>query len=449
LFKINQITGWLLLLLAALAAPLAAADTLEVSLGEVLDYARGKSPQVLSAESQADAASGMELASLAGFMPHLKLSEEFMRGNDPVFAFGSRLRQGRFTQNDFALDALNHPAPLTNYATRVMVQQPIFNGGMSFYGRKTAASYADAARSGASSVTGQTLFMVKQAYYSVILARENKKVIDAAVKAAESHAHQAAQMAATGLATRADELKAQVRLAELEQQRIRVENMIQVAVENLKLASGWHSDQFLLPSDSLTGRALELKLDELTAYAKANQPALAAARHVAKAAEYDARAAWGEVIPHLNGFFQYERDGQDAFGGDGDNWMVGLSLDWYPFDGFGHVGKIQSKRAMREKAAWDAALADHHLEVQVKEAYLNVGATNEMLGVARKAVDQARESLRIVENQYAEGLATITDLLDTEVAATNSELSRTQALFDYNLALARLSLVTGGYPEVN
>ena len=77
---------------------------------------------------------------------------------------------------------------------------------------------------------------------------------------------------------------------------------------------------------------------------------------------------------------------------------------------------------------------------------LDAGAAGQMIGVARQATEQAEESLRILENQYREGLATITDLLDTELAATNSRLSYVQALYGYNLALARVSLVTGGFP---
>ena len=437
------------LVLTVAAAPSRAADTLTVSLDEVLEHARLKSPRVLAARSGAEAAEGMELASLAGFLPRLKLSEQFSRGNDPVFAFGTRLRQSRFTQADFALGPLNEPSALNNWATRVVVEQPIFNGGKSFYGRKTASSYADAARSGSEAVTDQTLFGVKQAYYSVILARESMKVIDAAFKAAESHVHQARQLVATGLATRADELKASVRLAELEQQRIRIGNMVVLGVENLKLASGWREEVFLLPSENLVDRELDLSLDSLTAFATVNQPQLAAANSAARAAEYEARAAWAEVVPHLNGFAQYERDATGAFGNDGNNWMVGISLDWYPFNGFGNIGKIKSKRAAREQAAWEAALAGHYLEVQVKEAYLDADAAGRMVAVARSSVEQARESLRIVENQYAGELATITDLLDTELAATNSELSLARSLYEYNVALARLSLVTGGHPAVN
>ncbi|MBN2288309.1 MAG: hypothetical protein JXQ83_03180, partial [Candidatus Glassbacteria bacterium] len=71
-------------------------DTLEVTLGEVIGHALKASPRILAAESGVDQAQGMKTASLAGNLPHLSVSEVFNRGNDPVFAFGSKLRQARF-----------------------------------------------------------------------------------------------------------------------------------------------------------------------------------------------------------------------------------------------------------------------------------------------------------------------------------------------------------------
>ena len=82
----------------------------------------------------------------------------------------------------------------------------------------------------------------------------------------------------------------------------------------------------------------------------------------------------------------------------------------------------------------------------MRAAYLDVGAAKQMIAVAREAEKQADESLRIVENQYREGQTTITDLLDTELATTNARLSLVHALCGYNVAIARLSMVTGGYP---
>ena len=91
------------------------------------------------------------------------------------------------------------------------------------------------------------------------------------------------------------------------------------------------------------------------------------------------------------------------------------------------------------------SLMCHKVEVEVREAYLDAKAAGQRIEVAKKATEQAEESLRIVENQYNEGLATITDLLDTELTTTNTHLSFAQALYEYNLALARVSLVTGGF----
>jgi multidrug efflux pump subunit AcrB len=44
--------------------------------------------------------------------------EDISRGDDPVYAFGMRLRQRRFTQADFAVNSLNRPQPMGNFSTR-------------------------------------------------------------------------------------------------------------------------------------------------------------------------------------------------------------------------------------------------------------------------------------------------------------------------------------------
>ncbi len=429
---------------AGLAAP--PGDTLRVSLEQVLDHARQASPLILAARRQVAQVEGQRLSSLAGFLPHLTLSEVFNRGTDPVFAFGSRLRQSSFGQDDFQIEALNHPAALNNFATRVVVEQPLFNGGRSLYGRRQVGEYLEAARSFAGSVEQGALFQVRQAYYSVILARESLGVIEAALRAADSHRRQAERMLEGGQVTRADVLKSGVRVAELQQQRIQVENRVTVAVEHLKLAAGWRTEEFLLPAGEREPGSFQVQPDTLIAYALHHRGELNAARNAARAAEYGSRAARGELIPQLNGFFQYERDADEIFAGDGDNWMVGVSLDWNVFDGLGNLGRIRSADARQAQAEDEARLIDHRVEVEVREAYLEAGAAREMIAVARQAAEESRESLRILENQYREGLATITDLLDTETAATAGGLRLVEARYGHQLALARLALVTGGYP---
>ena len=51
-------------------------------------------------------------------LPQLNFTEDISRGDDPVYAFGMRLRQRQFTQADFALNDLNRPQPIGNFSSR-------------------------------------------------------------------------------------------------------------------------------------------------------------------------------------------------------------------------------------------------------------------------------------------------------------------------------------------
>ena len=76
--------------------------------------------------------------------------------------------------------------------------------------------------------------------------------------------------------------------------------------------------------------------------------------------------------------------------------------------------------------------------VQAREAWLNAEAAREKVLVAEDAVTAAREGLRIVTNQYREGLAGMVDLLDTQAAATTAEAHLVQARHDWRVGLANL-----------
>ena len=67
-------------------------------------------------------------------MPKIMFTESAVRGNDPVFVFGTRLRQQSFTAADFALNKLNTPTPIGNFSSRFSGQWSLFDGLQSWYG---------------------------------------------------------------------------------------------------------------------------------------------------------------------------------------------------------------------------------------------------------------------------------------------------------------------------
>src|ERR1017187_8678829 len=89
-----------------------------LALQQAVSISLEKNPERKAAMADTKAASVGVKEARSFLLPHVTFSETATRGNDPVYVFGSELRQQRFTTADFALNALNTPTPFGNFATR-------------------------------------------------------------------------------------------------------------------------------------------------------------------------------------------------------------------------------------------------------------------------------------------------------------------------------------------
>src|SRR5690348_7375900 len=103
-------------------------------------------------------------------MPHVTFSEQATRGNDPVYVFGNKLRQQRFTTNDFSLNKLNTPLPYGNFATRFGGTWNLFDSFASWRGVNRAKEVNIAAGHQLERTEQEILFRIVQSYYGVLLA---------------------------------------------------------------------------------------------------------------------------------------------------------------------------------------------------------------------------------------------------------------------------------------
>ena len=195
-------------------APSLRADTtavLSLSVDDALRRAQSQSFPVRSAEAQRRAATARKRQSLGVFLPQVTAREQALFTTDPVNAFGSTLRQERFTQADFAIDALNTPDRVDLYGTQLQVQQPILNlDGL--FERRAAADAARAAGYRAERTEAVVSFRVKKGYYGLLLAERQVGVIDSALAAARANRDQAQALFDEGIINRADRLAAEVRV---------------------------------------------------------------------------------------------------------------------------------------------------------------------------------------------------------------------------------------------
>jgi outer membrane protein len=83
------------------------------------------------------------------------------------------------------------------------------------------------------------------------------------------------------------------------------------------------------------------------------------------------------------------------------------------------------------------------VRLEVRQAYYEQDSNRQQVNVARTAIAQAQESLRINQDRYDTGLITITDLLGAEEAVRRTQADYWSAVYQFRISYANLELSSG------
>lgn len=443
--------GGLILLLIFAGAPATPASAqgetgspTDLTLAAAVKLALERHPALRAAGHQtAMAAAGVDQAR-AAFLPRVDFSEGVTRSDNPVYAFGALLNQGRFTQADFAVERLNHPDPLTNWRTNIAGSVPLFVGGRTVLGYQQAEIGREVAERGRARVEHEVIFGVIRAYYGILLAQEAQATVDAAVRTAEANLASAESRYEAGMVVASDALAARVRLARLKEEAIAAANQVRLAHAGLNDAMGVALDQPYRITGSLDLPPLRHeRLEGLEALAREQRPDYRQAALEEQRLEKEVLRAKGALLPTMHLMGNYEVNNR-RFSADGqDSWSVGVVLNWNLFSGGADRARIVEAQASHQRVAALRERQASAIALEVRDAFLALQTARERVTVAKDAVAHAEESLRIVQDRYDNGLTTIVELLDSETALTAARTNLTRTLYEATVGQARLELSLG------
>jgi outer membrane protein TolC len=435
-------TEALLVVVLALAPISASAqEARPVSLEEALAAAKANNALLRAARLDVDAMEGQLSEARSYRIPDLDLSTGFLRTTSPTYVFMGKLGQQSFTMMDFAIDGLNRPDPYNNWQSRAEVTAPLFTGGKLAAAYRAAKLGVEAARGTGEFAEASVAKGVTEAFYGSLLALRAAEVTAEAVKTAEAHRDQVAAMRAEGMVLDSDFLRIQVFVADLQQQRASRDADTQVARAYLAYAMGEEGD--VEPRGEFQSPGTELPpLLEAQRRAEEQRGDLRAMETQTAQAAEGVKMARADYIPQVGAMAAWEWN-TESWSSYGDNWAVGVQVKIPVFDGGGRSGKLRTAKAREGQAQQGLLDLRQRIRVEVKDAWLRSRAAAERVAVTTGAAAQAKESLRIVELRYKEGLAPITDLLDADTALLAAELTRAHAVHDEIVARARLAWAMG------
>ncbi|MNK15177.1 Outer membrane protein TolC precursor [compost metagenome] len=332
-----------------------------------------------------------------------------------------------------------------NSSAGVQLSQQLFNQQV-FTGLQAARSSEEYYSLTSQLTEEQIIELVANNYYQVLVNREQLSVLDNNIKNVSATEKISADQYKNGLAKKIDLDRIRVKLTNLLTQREQTANSILQFENQLKFAMGMPvTTQITLPKTELTEVTKlpqftdSLALDNRTEIKILNsQDKLLSLQRKAYVAEYyPSLALTGNyTYSSQNGGFDFLSSSNTAIGYGAS--AVGLTLKVPIFNGFLTRSKIRQADVDIKKASEDRRESKNSLNMAYENAKIQLRNSLSTITLQKRNAELADEIYRSTENNYKNGLATLTDLLDTETALTEAQNSYTQALLNYKIAEIQL-----------
>jgi outer membrane protein TolC len=403
------------------------------TLSDAIAFALQYSPRLRSARADILRAKGQEQVAFSPFLPQVDLLQQ-------TGVVSSTLAPGIPGNEGFLLP--NGTGTRSYTQTEVGLEWTLYDFG------RTCGRYLQAvAREHVTELqlvrANQTVeFDVANAYLDVLLARASRRVQDDAVRRAEAVLEDTVARRQQGVALKDDVLRSQVQLSESRGALVAAREGEFDAVARLNNVLGRNAGWPLEIVDMESQPPFLGALSQLLEIAARQRSEVAVAQQTVAAAQEGRQAARGEFLPRI---FARAAAGHT----DGENvitgWQegAGLHIDMPLYAGGRHRGELRAADAEIESALANTQTILDAISLQVNLAYRGVVANQEQVELARPAVEQSVEALRIVRQRYRAGTATPTDVIDAETTATRAAQRYVSARVEYLSALARLTYVLG------
>lgn len=423
-----------------LGSPAQAQPTRSLTADEAVRLGLEHNAMLRAARADADAARAAYHQARAARLPSLSSQASYTRLSDniPEIAFSTDFLPGPDTTFTLA------PVELNRYYAEVAIEQPLFTGLRLRNQIRASRHQAEAAAYEAAQEEADVALQIRQAYWRLYQALTMQEATGEALALVEAHLQDVQNRRDVGAALVSDVLTAQTRRSEVLLENVEARNAVRVARLELNRLAGLPLDAEVRPTAEVT--TIEPLPDDaavLVARALEAQPALDALGAQVEALQAQVSATQGAWLPEvaLAGRYVYARPNQyffteqDAFKA---TWEAGAVLRWNLFDGGARLAETRQAQAHLDAAQARLDAAQEGVAITVTRQYLEVQRAAEAVGVAAQIVEEAEETLRMMQQQYAEGAVLSAQVLDAEQTARMAQARQAQALADYAIARAAL-----------
>lgn len=285
-----------------------------------------------------------------------------------------------------------------------------------------------------------------RAYLNAVRARDLIKVSQADVEIAQETVRMARRRLEEGLVAEIELSRAEIRLAQSRDALVERQRAYRDALDALLLAMGLPVGQETDLVDTAFAERIQPDARKLVEEALAARRDLKAQQIAIRRQELDYRVAGDDLRPSLDVVASYTRAGLGlAGGGDFQSqsyWAGGLEYS-LPLGAVGRRERREIALRNLEQLKVDEAFLRERITAEVLAAVRRLEAVAATLDIYSANLKVAQDNLELARRMVEEGLVTNRDILEAQVALTQTRSSLLSAEIDYFLAQIALERAVG------
>jgi outer membrane protein TolC len=414
-------------------ASMVRAQTPAVTLGDAIRLATQALPGVVSARGSVRTADAQVRSASGAYLPSLNATSN---------ASTNYAESSRF---DSATGSLVPATTRTNnVGFGLNASIDLFTGFRRGADSRAARASQSAAEAGLTDAEFVAELTTTQQFFDALAAQQLVRVRDAGVRRAEEQLNLATAKLRVGSATRSDSLRSVVNLGSA--RLALVSSLSDVAGKQATLGrtlgldgrvaalddSAYYS--FAVGVDTATLQQEALSRSPRVQAAEANAVAARASLSASRAAYYPTLALSGSASWNGGNSRDYELYGQRS---------LSLGLTWPIFNRFEREQTIVTRLSSLDDAEASARDARRQVQAALTTQTALLEAARVRIDITGASVQAATEDLRVVNERYRVGAATILDILNSQEALAQAEVDAIAARFDYLKAKASIEALIG------
>lgn len=328
------------------------------------------------------------------------------------------------------------------FSATLQLEQPIFEGGRIYFSYLSSKSHEDVTRWDEKQVIQDVLLAVEQAYLNLLKAEDIKKLSLQHLDNIKAHLKDMELKYKEGRVPLNDLLKVKIEVYRAKEDVIKAENDLQIAKGELNLVLNRSFDQPVEVAPVEDPTPVSISVQEAETLARLNRPVIKSAYESREEALFKKRVAEADYYPGFKFMAQYNRQTEEP-NTLAEDWAVMMVMNYALWEWGGMSQRVHAARSVERQREYNTKVIEDRVIADVWKTWLQIQKADKSIEVAKQALIQADENLRIMQFGFTHGAKTSTDLLDAEELHAKTSLEYVLAKYDAYFARVLFQYVMG------